>query len=286
MILTELITTAPLLPDHRPHGALHQLLQKAARDEAERVFGPSVSSRPVDLGPFGKILLPYRQMGVVSSVNLFDFDELIIFSFYWANRKRYKKAADIGANLGLHSMMLSRCGFKVRAYEPDPVHYKLFKENMALNKCRQVEVDNAAVSNEAGQREFIRVLGNTTGSHIAGAKKDPYGKLERFWVRTVPVKNIMAWADLVKIDAEGHEKEILLATERADWSGTDAMIEVQNEDNARAIFKHFKKMKVNLFSQKTNWQKVTSVAQMPYGYKEGSLFITENAQMPYGLPKI
>ena len=273
--LADLIQVLPSFKDHHaPSDALHQLLKKIARAEAEDLFGATASSRPVDLGVLGKIKFPYHQMGAVTSVNLFDLDELIIFSFYWANRKRYKKVADIGANIGLHSVMLSRCGFKVRSYEPDPGHFKILKKNLAANKCRHVEVNNKAVSDEATTKEFLKILGNTTGSHLAGSKSDPYGKIERFPVQTESIREIIRWADLLKIDAEGHEKDILLATRRPDWAGTDAMVEVQSQNNAKAIFKHFKKMKINLYSQKTNWQKVRSASAMPNGYKEGSLFIT------------
>ncbi len=285
-ILTDLIEAAPLITQHHdPRDPVHQMLKKFARAEAEAVFGASSKSRAVDFGPFGKIIFPYHPMGTVSSVNLFDLDELIIFSFYWANRRRYKKVADIGANIGLHSVILSRCGFKVCSYEPDPGHYKILKKNIVANKCAQVTTHNAAVSNEAATKEFVKILGNTTGSHLAGSKSNLYGKIERFPVTTEPIQEIMRWADLVKIDAEGHEKEILLATKRSDWAGTDAMIEVQSLGNAKAIFKHFRKMKVNLFSQKTNWQRVVSLNAMPHGYKDGSLFITADSRMAYGLLK-
>jgi len=286
-ILSDLIQVAPSIARHHaPDDALYQLLKKIARAEVESVLGEASKLRPVDFGPFGKIVFPYHQMGTASSVNLFDLDELIIFSFYWENRKRYKNVADIGANLGLHSIVLSRCGFKVCSYEPDPEHFKVLKKNLTLNKCVHVSAHNTAVSNNAAMKEFIRVLGNTTGSHIAGSKSNPYGKLERFPVKTQEIQGIMQWADLVKIDVEGHETDILLTTKRSDWIGTDAMVEVQNRDNAKAIFKHFKKMKVNLFSQKTNWQRVMSQDTMPNGYKEGSLFITADSKMAYGRNKI
>jgi FkbM family methyltransferase len=274
-ILSDLIQALPAIKEHHaPSDALHQLLKKAARAQAEELFGASATSRSVDLGIFGKIIFPFHQMGAVSSVNLFDLDELIIFSFYWQNRKRYRNVADIGANIGLHSVMLSRCGFKVRSYEPDPGHVRLLKKNLTANKCRHVQVNNKAVSNEVATKEFVKILGNTTGSHLAGSKSNPYGRIERFPVKTESIRQIIRWADLIKIDAEGHEKDILLATKRPDWTGTDAMVEVQSQGNARAIFKHFKKLKVNLYSQKTNWQKVTTASAMPNGYKEGSLFIT------------
>ena len=36
-----------------------------------------------------------------------------MFAFYYRNREFHKKVADIGANIGLHSIVLSKCGFEV-----------------------------------------------------------------------------------------------------------------------------------------------------------------------------
>src|SRR5258708_2926961 len=73
-----------------------------------------------EFGSFGALSLPYTKMGAIDSVDLFGLDELIIFSFYRANRARYRRVLDIGANLGLHSIVMARCGFQVKAFEPDP----------------------------------------------------------------------------------------------------------------------------------------------------------------------
>ncbi len=282
VILKELMM---LLPDvsqhHSPGGKLQPFLKKVARREIDEMFS-SPEAGPVDFIPFGKLRFPYYKMGAIDTLNLFDIDELIIFSFYWANRRHYKKVVDIGANLGLHSILLSRCGYTVRSFEPDPWHFKILKKNLGLNKCFNVTPYNAAVSSERGTKEFIRVLGNTTGSHLAGAKAEPYGKLEKFPVQVEAFPELVSWADLVKIDAEGHEKEILLSTEKKHWRKTDAMVEIQNADNAKAVFKHFNKLGVNLFSQKTNWGSVKKLQDMPVGYKEGSLFISSKRKMVWG----
>src|SRR5882724_2509552 len=126
------------------------------------------------LGSFGEIELPYYKMGAVDSLDLFGLDELIIFSFYWANRHRYRRAADIGANLGLHSILMGKCGWQVTAYEPDPNHAALLRRNLGLNGSTTVELVEAAVSDKPGTLEFVRVLGNTTSSHLAGAKQNAY----------------------------------------------------------------------------------------------------------------
>lgn len=280
-ILENLFLSLPLLKGyHIPGSVVHTFLRQIARKEIEELFS-NAKTQPNKFGPFGKLAFPYYKMGAIDSLNLFDIDELIIFSFYWSNRKRYRRVLDIGSNIGLHSIILNKCGYEVKAYEPDPKHFEVIQRNLRLNKCSNVRPFNSAVSNKSGKAEFIRVLGNTTGSHLAGSKVNPYGKLDKFLVSIVDIASLMGWADLIKLDAEGHEKEILLATNRNDWLNTDALVEIENKSNASLIYKHFKKQGIKLFSQKNSWQRVISADDMPNGYKEGALFITSKEEMPW-----
>src|SRR3989338_323929 len=121
---------------HAPTDRVYRLLKQVARREAEGLFS--------GLEPVPRSFKP--------------FDELILFSFYWINRHRYRRVLDIGANVGLHAVLLSRCGYAVRAYEPDAEHVELLQKHLLLNRCSDVEVFHMAVSNEAGVREFVRVL--------------------------------------------------------------------------------------------------------------------------------
>lgn len=279
--IEQLILNLPLFSGfHASDTDFYKKSKIMAKREVERLFS-NHSEGVQDFRPFGEVVFPYCRMGAVDSLNLFDFDELIIFSFYWASRGRYHKVADIGANIGLHSIILERCGFNIQAYEPDPQHFEVLKKNLNLNRCSNVETFNAAVSTKSGSIEFIRVLGNTTGSHIVGSKDSPTGETERFMVKTMPIQPIISWADLLKIDAEGHEKDILLATSKKDWLSTDALVEIGNKKNAEAVFNYFNKIGVNLFAQKINWQLVEKLEQMPTSYKEGSLFITLKKSMPW-----
>ncbi len=281
-ILGKMITMLPSVSCcHSRETSLYDLMRLVARKEVEGVFSGKAKEK-VSFDPFGDIVFPYHKMGAVDSLSLFNMDELIIFSFYWINRKRYKNVADIGANIGLHSIIMSKCGFNVRCFEPDPATFQVLKRNLRNNKCSKVIMFNAAVSSKEGQLEFVRVLGNITGSHIAGSKADPYGKLQRFPVHVTAIKPIIEWADLIKIDAEGHEKEIILATARHQWRNTDAIIEVENKNNADALYSHFKRIGLNMFVQKLNWQKAARAQDMPAGYKEGSLFVTIKKTMPWG----
>ena len=88
--------------------------------------------------PFGDLDFPYREMGAINTLHLFGLDELIIFSYYWANKFRYKKVADLGANIGLHSIILSKFGYNVTSYEPDPIHFDKLIQNANLNNVSNI----------------------------------------------------------------------------------------------------------------------------------------------------
>jgi FkbM family methyltransferase len=271
----------PSMRDHHAPGTKSfAFLSQVARKEIENLWGRQ-DSDPKIFGPFGEIVFPYHRMGAVDSLNLFDLNELILFSFYWINRRRYRHVLDIGGNLGLHALLLSKCGYEIRTFEPDPEHYRLLSKNLALNGCQGVQASNAAVSGDAGEKEFIRVLGNTTASHLAGSKASPYGALERFPVRVESIEPMVSWADLVKIDAEGQEKEILLAVRPDRWAHLDALVEVENGGNARALYQHFSSIGTGLFSQKKNWKRVKKPEDMPLSYREGTLFVTSKKGMPW-----
>ncbi len=264
---------------HPPGSPTYRFLQASVRRETERLF--SAEDASADFGPLGKLHFPFHKMGNITSLNLFEIDELIIFSFYWANRSRYKKVLDIGANIGLHSIVLSKCGYQVQSFEPDPVHYEILQRNLRLNGCERVEAINAAVSSQRGTLDFIRVLGNTTGSHIAGAKDNPYGELEKFAVKVEAFEPLIAWADLIKLDAEGHEKEILFSAAPEHWNRVDALVEVGSAKNAEAIFSHFKALGVGLFAQKSGWGLVEKVEGMPISHHDGTLFISSKSEVPW-----
>ena len=230
-------------------------------------------------GPFGEISLPYFKMGAIDSLDLFGLDEMIIFSYYFNNRNRYKKVADLGANIGLHSMLMSKCGFQIEAYEPDPTHIEMIGKNFKLNSVNSVNLNQVAVSDVDRKTKFVRVLGNTTSSHIAGAKDNAYGDLETYDVNVVSAKEIFKNSDFIKMDVEGEEAKIILSTTKEDWKNVDMIMEVGNEKNKEAIFEHLNSIGVNMFSQKQAWKKVEVVGNMPANYKEGSLFVSLDNEM-------
>ena len=279
-LFDDLFAVIPAYPGrHSTRDAMWRLWQAAAAGEVGQRF-IETDPKAVPFGPFGEITFPYHKMGNINSLDLFGMDELIIFSFYHANRGRYRRAVDFGANIGLHSIMMARCGFELRSFEPDPVHVALLERNLALNGATS-ELHRAAVSLEAGEHEFVRVLGNTTGSHIAGAKDTPYGELERFQVVLEAAAPHLEWADLAKIDIEGHEGVLLTGLEPATWQTTDAILEVGTPDNAAMIFAHLDGTGINIFAQKIGWRRVQRIEDMPTSHRDGSAFLSAKAEMPW-----
>lgn len=273
MILNDLLAALPqLYAQHSPSSIIYKLLRKVARNQIEELF----KEEEKHFGPFGTIKFPYFKMGAVDSLNLFDLDELILFSYYFVNKDRYKKAVDIGANIGLHSLILSKLGYEVQSFEPDPVHFKQLSTVFDLNNIETKGLHCAAVSSKSGQAEFTRVLGNTTSSHLSGSKT-PYGELERFLVPLFDINSLKA--DLIKMDVEGHEAEILLATTKNYWANTDCFVEVGSPDKADLIFHHFNRLGIYMFAQKTGWKQVKESTDIPVTYKEGALFITSKPFM-------
>lgn len=202
------------------------------------------------------------------------YNELIIFSYYLFNKKKYQNFIDVGANIGLHSIFFDKLNLNVKSFEPDQYHYSELKRNLSLNNTKKIKLYNSAVSDTNGNKTFVRVCDNTTGSHIIGKKKNPYGKLEKFKVKTVNLNNFLNGTCLVKIDAEGSEVDILKSIKKKYFIKNDYILEINNNKNASKIFNISKKNKTNVFSQKIGWKKVTSIKDLPVHHTEGSIIIT------------
>ena len=180
---------------------------------------------------------------------------------------------------------MAKLGLEVDAYEPDQVTYSQLV-NLSLNSVSEkVSTTQKAVSISRGKVNFTRVIGNTTGSHISGAKDDPYGELETFDVETEKFSDVLRRADFVKIDAEGHEADLIECTTVKEWTGTEAIVEIGSKDNAFRVYEHLKSIDVNLFAQKIGWQKVSVYLQVPTSYRHGSVLLV-GMKICHGTPRI
>lgn len=259
-----------LVPGSLPYSHL----QARARD----LFNESAFANSGEgwLPGFGGLQLPFQRMGNISSLDLFGLDELILFTFYLDSQKQYSKFADLGANIGLHSILAAMLGWEVSAYEPDDETVKIAEKNFEANRVA-VAIHKVAVGTSYGRHTFTRVEHNLTGSHLSGRKEVVTGPFTNFEVTTVPFRDILLENDLLKIDVEGAEGELVCSTNEIDWAGTDALLEVGSERTAKEIFEHVKNWSsVRLFSQKTGWNQVTTYEDLPTHHTQGSVYISDS----------
>ena len=92
--------------------------EKSLLSDVEKLHGPYVTSE-LSFGEIGVINFPFFDMGQITSKKLFGLDEMILFSFYFVNKKRYKNTLDLGANIGVFAHRAEiRGASKVICFEP------------------------------------------------------------------------------------------------------------------------------------------------------------------------
>jgi FkbM family methyltransferase len=236
----------------------------------------SESGDEIFLAELGVIRFPFFEMGEINSAKLFGLDELILFSFYYVNRNRYKKSLDLGANIGLHTLLMKKLGFEVVSYEPDLTHLAQIDKVMKLNGFNSNGVRPKAISDKSGTMEYLRVLGNTTGSHLLGSKEHVYGPTDTVTVQVDDILEVLTHEnfDFVKMDVEGHEVVLLNRITTDSIKKTDIMLEIGSERNAKEIFDILKRKGIPAYSQRINWNRVEKLEDLPNHHTHGSLFLS------------
>ena len=119
---------------------------------------------------------------------------------------------DIGAHYGFFTLLsgnLSKVS-RILAFEPNPVNFQILEQNTELNNLQNVELFNLALSDQNEVRKFKI----TEASDSCGFYDHPLAStIEEIEVKAVTFdsifKNPVDVNVLVKIDAEGHEINIL-----------------------------------------------------------------------------
>jgi FkbM family methyltransferase len=119
---------------------------------------------------------------------------------------------DIGAQIGIFSVYAAfqAKNGKVYSFEPLPDNFSLLKENAELNKCANIVLYNAALTETGGKRNLF-LAGNNTGGHSLvqlRAKNDQTVEINSFSLPEVMAREKIERIDFFKIDCEGGEYEI------------------------------------------------------------------------------
>jgi FkbM family methyltransferase len=122
--------------------------------------------------------------------------------------------ADIGANVGHHSLYLSRYAGMVHSFEPWPVVSQRITEKIELNNIKNVRLHPVGLSDSEGSFDFFASANGNTGtgsfsSTSATGRNQPVGtlKVERgddYFSRAEITR-----VDVMKIDVEGWEPKVL-----------------------------------------------------------------------------
>jgi FkbM family methyltransferase len=222
---------------------------------------------------FGKeTLVTAVQMGNIGTADLFVMHEFILFQKYFKLKGTYANFIDIGANIGVHSLIARNLGYQVYSYEPDPHTFEILEKNVSLNQGG-IKLFNQAVSAYDGTHNFIRVEDNLTASGLADSTKKYYGRLKEIQVEVVDINKVLKTSSIVKIDAEGSEYNILSAIDFDVAKDLIFLVEISDTDSRELLWSLFSKKQIKMYSQKKSWLPALSPEDLPSNWREGSFAI-------------
>lgn len=143
------------------------------------------------------------------------------YAFEFETIKRFKQLAqksetilDVGANIGLFSLIASAVNprAKIHAFEPTPNTYRILKENIDLNKSKNITLHKLALSNTNGHVQMVspkeaKLAGYDDSFNQISHTDSPSATTTRSQRLDEFVKeNNIRKIDLIKADIEGAEK--------------------------------------------------------------------------------
>ena len=123
---------------------------------------------------------------------------------------------DVGSNIGIHTMYFSKLvgdEGKVYSFEPEPNNFMLLKKNVEFNKCKNVIIEQKAVSNRTGKIK-LSISDSMAGHRISNLDLDETTikidcvSLDDYF------KNNMHNIDFIKTDAEGFDGNVIQGAQK------------------------------------------------------------------------
>lgn len=143
---------------------------------------------------------------------------------------------DIGANIGLHTLLLSKLAYKVIAIEPCLENYMLLQENLFINKIFNVSSYMMGTSDKEETPQLVYYSETNTGlarfENSSLVSVNDIRNIDReLRIQCMPLDNLnLKKVDLIKIDTEGYEYRTIVGAEKTikafkpiivfeDWTG-------------------------------------------------------------------
>jgi FkbM family methyltransferase len=124
---------------------------------------------------------------------------------------------DIGANLGLYTVLLSRLvgdDGSIISFEPDPDLFSALQSNCRTNRAGNVELHNVAAGARSGRMVLSRSLANAGDNRLSGKRDSQFCRPVEVRVATVDEIVGERRVDFVKLDVQGWEGEVLRGMQR------------------------------------------------------------------------
>ena len=121
---------------------------------------------------------------------------------------------DIGANIGHHSIFLSKFASQVLAFEPYPKVNMQFKQQIAHNNISNIQIFEIGLSDRRETLNYYAPTGNNEGigsfdESSIGKGNTSFGQLELHEGDQVIESDSWKNIKLIKIDVEGFEKKVI-----------------------------------------------------------------------------
>jgi FkbM family methyltransferase len=106
---------------------------------------------------------------------------------------------DLGAHIGLYTVLMSRKADQVIAFEPTNYTRKICEQTIKLNRCNNVRLRSEVVAEQTGQADFY-----DTGNRVSNANSlVPVGTPTQ--MHSLALDDLCLSIDFLKIDIEGAE---------------------------------------------------------------------------------
>ncbi len=232
----------------------------------------------IKLSPFYKISFLNSKLGKYYAHEILLLEhELIQIYYYTLISDKYRKFADMGTNIGLHTLLASQIFSKVESYEPEDKTFNMLLNNLRLNKIDNVDAYKKAVSINDGELIFFTNSENPTSNHlkisnVSDEYKSRYKDLEETKVSSISFENVLKQSDVIKIDIEGHEGEIFKNIDYKLLKNKILFIEIHNKKNSSDIRnfydRNYKNIKCSLIK---NGIKLIDNEDFPNQASDGSI---------------
>lgn len=182
----------------------------------------------------------------------------------WFRPAEEEVVVDVGAHIGRYTLLGAKAGARVVSIEPDPSNFQMLESNVRLNKLKGVSLHRAGLSNRSGVRQLVLSEGPNRGTSslddTPGSNGDQPPAARRIPVDCLSLDALVEQErirriDWLKIDAEGHEAQVLEGAAQSLRITRNLILEVTtgNEERCRSRLADFQLKDVEPGHPASNW---------------------------------